>query len=209
MIGGFDKNFSYFLGDEETREIFVVDPDNAELLNELIAEEGLEVVGVVITHEHHDHVAGVKEMVEKYKVPVFIHEAGRGVVEEILGDEGGDDVIKTIEDGEVLSVGEVEIKVMHTPGHTAGAVCLLSEGKLICGDTLFVGGCGRCDFAGSDVNEMYKSLYEKIWNLPDETEIYPGHDYGQTPSSTLKKEKKENRFLKCENKEEFVKMRMG
>ncbi len=202
-IGGYDENFSYLIGDEATREVMVVDPDNLEMLSQIITEEGLKVKGILITHEHGDHVVGVPATVEKYGVPVYIHAAGRHKVEN-AGAE-----IKEIVGGELITIGGLEIRVIHTPGHAPGAVCFLAEGKLIVGDTLFVGGCGRCDLAGSDVEAMYVSLFEILAKFPDETEIYPGHDYGERPYSTIGREKKENRFLACKSKEEFVKERLG
>lgn len=198
-VGGYDDNFSYLIGDDDTREVAIVDPDNNEVIMELIEEDRLKPVAILVTHEHHDHTAGAEALSAEYDIPVYIHSDGRRAVSGVQIEELGD--------GDVIDVGDVEIEVLHTPGHAPGAVCFLADGKLLTGDTLFVGGCGRCDLEGSDVEEMYDSLLNRLAKLPDDIEIYPGHDYGDRPFSTIGEEKDTNPYLNCDSLEEFEEKR--
>ena len=110
-----------------------------------------------------------------------------------------------MEDGDVLTVGDVTLKIIYTPGHTADSICLLvNNKKLLTGDTLFVGECGRTDFSGGNSRSMYDSLFHKLSKLEDNIEIYPGHDYGTKPSSTLGEEKKTNYTLEQRSVEDFI-----
>ena len=147
-------------------------------------------------------------LVEKYKIPVYFHKNAMPKI----GVEAG--LARTVDDEDVIEMDGVKILVMHTPGHIDDAVCYYISGensddkipKLITGDTLFVEACGRADLNGSNVEDLYKSL-QRIKKLSDETEVYPGHDYGSIPISTIAHEKKHNRFLRCANVEEFRKIR--
>jgi glyoxylase-like metal-dependent hydrolase (beta-lactamase superfamily II) len=204
QIGGFDKNFSYFLGDEKSREIIVVDPDNLLLLFDLIEKGNLLPRAICITHEHQDHIAGVQGFCEKYSVPVYFSEEVFASMKEKFPKIE----IRALADNEKIIIGKESLEVIKTPGHATGCICYLFGDKLITGDTLFIDGCGRCDFADSDVKKMYESLYEKILKLPQETIIYPGHDYGLKKSATIAEQRKTNKFLKCKNFEEFRKLRM-
>lgn len=205
QIGGFDKNFSYFLGDEQSREIIVVDPDNLSLLFERIEKDKLLPRAIFITHEHHDHIAGVLDFCLKYSVPVYFSEE----VFEKMKKMFSKIEVRALFDNEEIKIGRERVKVIKTPGHAPGCLSFLFRDKLITGDTLFIDGCGRSDFADSDFKKMYESLYKKILKLPDEVVIYPGHNYGPKPFATLGEQKKTNRFLQCKNFEEFRKLRMG
>jgi len=198
------ENFQYFLGDARSKEIAVVDP--AWDVDQLCAEakkNGYKITMVLLTHGHPDHVNGLKEILARQDVPAYIsrHEAPflkpahKNIVE--------------IEDRQRIKIGGIEIECLLTPGHTPGCQCFLYKNVLICGDTLFVDGCGRCDLPGSDPRQMYRSLYKIIAKLPDETVIYPGHNYGPTPSATLASQKKTNPYLTCDGMEEFLSERMG
>lgn len=200
-IGGFDKNFSYFV--VSGKEVAVVDPDNFVLLESLISEAEYKVVAVLITHTHFDHVGGVKDFVKEYGVPVYMHEKAKGRIT-----VGGEVIL--VKDGAEISVGDLKVRVIYTPGHIDDAVCYYVEEdqSVITGDTLFVEGCGRADLEGSDVKDLWESL-ARLKGLPDDVKVYPGHDYGSKPVSDIGHEKNHNRFLKCENFEEFKKERMG
>ena len=108
-----------------------------------------------------------------------------------------------LKNNDEIKVGNIKIKVMHTPGHTPGAICLLVENKLITGDTLFVNAIGRTDLAGGDAMKLFESL-QKLKKLGDDVEVYPGHDYGEIPFSTIGGEKKTNPYFMCETKEQFL-----
>lgn len=198
------QNFLYFIGDRETKEVALVDPawDVPYLVREA-DRLGVKITKIFLTHGHPDHVNGLPEILKRCDVPVFIsqNEAPfykppcQGLVE--------------VADQEILQVGKVEFRCLRTPGHTPGCLCFFSDGHLISGDTLFVDGCGRCDLPGGDPRQMYQSLYNVIMKLPDETLIYPGHNYGRTPFATIAQQKKTNPYLNCANIEEFLSERMG
>lgn len=203
-IGGYDDNLSYLIGDNLSKEVAVVDPDNLPMIEKIVKEEGLKIVAILITHEHFDHISGIPEALKRWPVPIYGHQAAL----EKIGDVGVK--LRRVREGAEIEIGSsdgsVILKVIHAPGHAPGCVCYLAEGKMIVGDVLFVGGCGRCDLPGSDIRAMWQT-FEKLKKLPDETEIYPGHDYGSIPFSTLGEEKKFNRFLSCETFEAFYEKR--
>lgn len=208
-IRGYDRNFSYFIvGDSGF--CVVVDPGDVERLEEVMREDGLKLGGILVTHSHHDHVEGVAVLASKYGVPVYMHsEAVRRV------DVGGGEV-RLVKEGEGLSVGSgdggggVVIEVMETPGHIDDAVCYFcrDEGWVVTGDTLFVEGCGRADFPDSNVEDLWRSL-GRLRELPDAVKVYPGHDYGSKPVSTIGWEKAHNKYLLCKDFEEFRRKRLG
>lgn len=197
-------NFIYFLGDAQSKEIAVVDPawDVDYLCNEA-EKNGYKIAVVLLTHGHPDHVNGLKTILARHDVPACIsrHEAF------FLKPKHKN--ITEIDDRQNVKIGRLEIQCLLTPGHTPGCQCLLYKNVLISGDTLFIDGCGRCDLPGSDPQQMYHSLYNVISRLPDDTVIYPGHNYGPVPSATLGSQKKTNPYLTCAGIEEFLSERMG
>ncbi len=207
-IGGYDNNFSYFIVGHGGKKIAIVDPGDFKFLEKEITRNDFLPGLILLTHSHHDHAEALGEMVEKYKIPVYFHK--NAVTRIGLETE----FVRTIDDGDVIEMDGVKILAMHTPGHIDDAVCYHISGensddkipKLITGDTLFVEACGRADLLDSDVGDLFKSL-QRIKKLPDETQIFPGHDYGSIPISTVAHEKKYNRFLRCSNVDEFKKMR--
>ena len=206
-VGGFDDNFSYIITDGKTPKAVIVDPDNVKHLVSELEEQKLELQAILVTHSHHDHVVGVLALVEKYGVPVYVHAKGK----ERLDIAGGH--VVGVEDGDKIKVGGMEIKVLATPGHIDDAVCYwVGEGRgapgVLTGDTLFVEGCGRADFAESDVEDLWKSL-QRLVKLGDEVKVYPGHDYGSMPVSTIGWEKENNKYLLCGDFKKFRKMRIG
>ena len=201
-INGFDNNFSYFVHDGEDKGIGIVDPGDMPTLKERIQSEGWVPLFILVTHSHADHVQGVAEMAEEYDIPVYMHHEAEGML------KTGDADVILLEDSDMLEVGNLKIQVMHTPGHIEDAVCYLIGKDLITGDTVFVEGCGRADLAGGDVKKLYDSI-QRIKELPEDTKIYPGHDYGSQPVSDIAWEKKHNKYFLCESFEEFEKLRMG
>lgn len=186
-------NFGYVLGDESSRRAVVVDPHGEiDKIMSVIQAHALEVKYIVNTHTHWDHVAGNDELRRRTGAAVVTHPMG-GVRRDM-----------TVDDGDKLSLGEVVVKILHTPGHSPDSVCLLVDGKLLTGDTLFVGECGRTDLPGGDPGKMHHSLFGVILELDEETELYPGHDYGDHPHSTLGHEKRHNYTLEPRTKEEFA-----
>jgi len=186
-------NFTYLIGDEDSREALVVDPTlPVSLLISIIAKHKAEVEYIVNTHGHRDHTSGNAELVSITGGKIAAHTNFR---------QHKDIALK---DGDILRLGRLEVNVLHTPGHSPDSICLLVEKKLLTGDTLFVGECGRTDLPGGDSAELYVSLFEKILRLEDDIVIYPGHDYGTRPFSTLGLERSSNYTLAPRTRQEFI-----
>jgi glyoxylase-like metal-dependent hydrolase (beta-lactamase superfamily II) len=187
-------NFVYVIGDRETGEALVVDPAYgvAELVD-LLAADGLRLSGVLVTHYHPDHVGGdlmgwriqgIADLLEldvDAKVHVQSEEAFG--VQRVTGASRSD--LELHESGDVVSVGAVDVTLVHTPGHTPGSQCFLVDGKLVSGDTLFLDGCGRTDLPGGDAEQLYESLTQRLAHIPDDVVLYPGHLYSPDPSAPL------------------------
>ncbi|MDA8039697.1 MAG: MBL fold metallo-hydrolase [Actinomycetota bacterium] len=196
-------NFAYLIGDRARGEAIVVDPAYAPSeLVDLLEADGMRLVGALATHYHADHVggdlfghsiAGVAELLDKVQVPVHVQRAEVPWVTRTAG-IGREDLVEHDGD-EVISVGDLEIRTVHTPGHTPGSQCFLVEGRLVAGDTLFLQGCGRTDLPGSDPAAMYDSLVNRLARLPDEVVVYPGHLYSAEASATLGETKRWNPVL--------------
>jgi len=192
-VGTF-QNFSYIIGDENTKVAAIIDPAwEVDSLLKLCDDLGLKVVYVVNTHSHHDHIEGNEAVVKRTGAKVVAHE--RAPIRKDVG----------VKDGDVIDIGSLKMKVIHTPGHCPDSICLLVERKLMTGDLLFVGECGRTDLSGGSASDMYESLFKKILPLDDSIEVYPGHDYGRKPSSTIGYERKNNYTLLPRSHEQFVK----
>lgn len=186
-------NFSYIIADTGSREAAVVDPSfNVRAIVRVLEENRLKLKYIICTHSHFDHIAEVDFFKTRFNSKVLAHKLSN--LEKDI----------ELDDGSVINLGSIEIKVIHTPGHTEDSICLLVDSKLLTGDTLFVGGCGRTDLPGGDARKLYHSLFNKLLQLDDSVEVYPGHDYGSTPSSTLGLEKMTSDVFKKRNIEEFV-----
>lgn len=186
-------NFSYVIADEASGEAVVVDPSfNADEIIRLARNHGLNIKYVIDTHPHRDHVSGNRELRATFGSKVVAHRLAR--------------VDKDVEvvDGDTLRVGGIVIEVIHTPGHTPDGICLLVDNKLLTGDTLFVEECGRTDLPGGSAEDMYNSLFHKLMKLDDDIEVYPGHDYGPRPHSTIGEERRTNYTLEERSLEEFI-----
>ncbi len=186
-------NFTYIVGDESSREALVVDPTSPiTAVISVITRHQIGVRYIVNTHGHRDHTSGNAELAKVTGGKIAAHGNSK---------QRKDIALK---DGDTLRLGRFEVKVLHTAGHSPDSICLLIDKKLLTGDTLFVGECGRTDLQGGDSTALYKSLFEKILRLEDDIEIYPGHDYGAKPSSTLGFERKTNYTLAPRTRQEFI-----
>jgi hydroxyacylglutathione hydrolase len=187
-------NFSYIIADEESKEAAVVDSSyNADELTKILKHERLKLKYVINTHGHSDHTAGNTELVSDFAAKLVAHKQSK-IPHDI-----------SVDDGDVLRVGKVCIRIIYTPGHTADSICLLVDNqKLLTGDTLFVGECGRTDFPGGNAKSMYESLFGKLLKLADDVEVYPGHDYGNKPFSTIGEQRKTNYTLQPRSLPDFL-----
>ncbi len=197
------NNFLYLLGDPSTKEMAVVDPAwDPVFLSKEASRLGYKITKVFLTHAHPDHVNGLDEILRRHNVPVYIskHEApflrpkAKGLV----------DVL----DREKIALGNITFEVLHAPGHTPGCQLFFTKGHVISGDVLFIDGCGRCDLPGGDPRTMYKSLSQVVMKLPDNTVVYPGHNYGPTPTDTIGNQKRTNPYLQAASEQEFLTERM-
>ncbi len=192
------QNFVYLLGDPQTREAMVVDPGwEVPTILSTFQREGYRLTGVIATHGHFDHVLGLGDLLQAIDVPVYLNRAEAPALQVSPSN------LKLLDDGDPIQIGELSVATLHTPGHTPGSQCLLVDGHLITGDTLFVHACGRCDLPGGDPRALYRSL-ERLKTLPDDTRVYPGHNYADTPTSTIRDEKQHNPFLRLPNADDFL-----
>ena len=186
-------NFSYIIADAASKEAAVVDPSfNVDAIVLVLKDQGFKLKYIINTHGHLDHAAGNQELKSAFGSKIVAHKLSRV----------GQDI--SVADGDTIRLGTVTIKIMHTPGHTPDGLCLLVDGKLLTGDTLFVGECGRIDLPGGNAKDMYVSLLERIAKLDDSLEVYPGHDYGPFPSSTIGREKQTNYTLQNRTLQQFM-----
>src|SRR5208282_2283413 len=178
-------NFSYIIADEAALEAAVVDSSfNSGEIIKVLKSKNFDLKYLINTHGHSDHTAGNTELTSIFGAKLVAHKLSKLNYD------------IAVEDGDVLTVGNVSIKVIYTPGHTLDSICLLVDNrKLLTGDTLFVGECGRTDFPGGSSKSMYDSLFNKLLKLNDSVEVYPGHDYGRKPSSTIGEERESNYTL--------------
>ena len=181
-------NFTYVIGDREKGEAVIVDPayDPAGLVA-FVEGEGMRVVGALATHFHPDHVGGsmmghTLQGIAQLDVPVHVHRDESPFVQKVTGVASTD--LVDHDSGDTVVVGDIPVELLHTPGHTPGSMCFLVGGVLVSGDTLFLEGCGRTDFPGSDPGQMYDSL-QRLCTLPDDTVVCAGHWYSQPPLASL------------------------
>jgi glyoxylase-like metal-dependent hydrolase (beta-lactamase superfamily II) len=209
------RNFSYLIGDRETGDTVVVDPAYAaDDLVDALESDGMKLSGVLVTHHHPDHVGGsmmgfelkgLAELLERQSVPVHVNRLEADWVSQVTGIARSD--LTAHEHGDKVRVGDVEIELLHTPGHTPGSQCFLLDGRLVAGDTLFLEGCGRTDFPGGDVDEMFRSL-QQLAALSGDPTVYPGHWYSAEPSATLSDIRRTNYVYRASNLDQW-RMLMG
>jgi glyoxylase-like metal-dependent hydrolase (beta-lactamase superfamily II) len=207
-------NFVYALGDRETGEAVLVDPAyRPRELVELVEADGLHVVGALATHYHFDHVGGsfmghevqgIRELLETIDVPV--HVQAEEVEWVTRSTQVGGDALVAHQSGDHVFVGDLDITLIHTPGHTPGSQCLLVDGRILSGDTLFLEGCGRTDLPGSDPVEMYHTLTQRLSAVSDDTVLFPGHMYSPDPSARMGDVREFNFVLAPSSPEQWLAM---
>jgi glyoxylase-like metal-dependent hydrolase (beta-lactamase superfamily II) len=200
------QNFTYLVGSRSTREVVIVDPAwDIDGLVKHINERDYVLKGALVTHYHPDHcggsfgghsVEGVAELLEHQGLKVYVHQAEADGLKKVTGISDSDMV--KVASGDTLSIGDVDVEFLHTPGHTPGSQCFRIKQTLVSGDTLFIQGCGRVDLPGSDSEDMYRSL-RKLAELPDDTLLLPGHNYGHVPNATMGETKQQNAYLRVDD----------
>jgi glyoxylase-like metal-dependent hydrolase (beta-lactamase superfamily II) len=209
-------NFVYLVGDDEKRECLVVDPAwDIRGIIDYIEREEMKLVGALVTHYHPDHIGGnifghdiegLAELMQNLPmpIPIYVNKKEREGVLKMASLDRSD--IRSVNGGDEVMVGSTPIKLLHTPGHTPGSQCFLIGSTLVSGDTLFIGGCGRVDLPGGDAEQMYYSLTHILAKLPDDTFLYPGHNYSTNSVSTIGDEKLTNYYLRINSLETWKKL---
>jgi glyoxylase-like metal-dependent hydrolase (beta-lactamase superfamily II) len=205
-------NFVYAIGDRESGQAILVDPAYApDELVTVVADDGLAVVGVVATHYHFDHVggqirglevAGIVDLLDVTDMPIHVQSDEAPWITRTTGVGAGSLVEHSA--GDVISVGEITLTLLHTPGHTPGSQCVLVDGRIVTGDTLFLEGCGRTDLPGSDPAEMYRTLTSRLADVPDTAIVYPGHFYSPEASASMGEVREFNYALAPRTAEEWL-----
>jgi hydroxyacylglutathione hydrolase len=196
--------FAYLLGEDGGGPGVAIDPaGDADLIISAADQNKITIQYILNTHAHVDHVMGNEEMKQKTGAQIIIHENDAPALTRIpmsmlsmFGGRPSPPADRTVKDGDSIQVGSLSLQVLHTPGHSPGAICVFVEGVVFTGDTLFVGGVGRTDLPGGSWPIMLRSIQTKLLTLPDETVVLPGHNYGATPTSTIGAERLHNSFLK-------------
>lgn len=195
---GHMRNFSYVVADMESRRCAIVDPSwDLDRVYAAVEESGCRPRYIVNTHHHFDHTTGNEEAAAR---------TGAEIVRHAASPLGGD---STVSDGDVVEVGGARLDVLHTPGHSEDSICLVAkshapDGAVLTGDTLFVGGCGRVDLPGGSARALHRSLFGALAGLDGALVVYPGHDYGPSPTSTLARERRTNFALQPRTEDEFA-----
>jgi glyoxylase-like metal-dependent hydrolase (beta-lactamase superfamily II) len=203
-VGSFKVN-CYLVACPETRQAMIIDPGGEPaMILEMLRREELTPLYLLNTHAHGDHGLANMALQKALAIPLGLHEAdcvffsrpeNRAAHRQELGMLPGGPADLTLKGGQELQVGSLTVMVIHTPGHSPGSVCFYLDGHLFTGDTLFVGDVGRTDLTGGSLETLLASLRDKILPLPEESIVHPGHDYGETATSTLAWEKRENPYI--------------
>jgi glyoxylase-like metal-dependent hydrolase (beta-lactamase superfamily II) len=208
MEVGLGQNLNEIIAGSDGRAA-IVDPayEVDRLLREASAH-AMKIEAVLVTHTHHDHIDGVFDVVRLTGARVYVGRGELEAVKKAVDKAIPDPQIIPLDGGETIEVGEVQFETIPTPGHTLAGISYAFDGCVCTGDTLFVGGCGRTDFPGGNPQILWASL-QRLASLPEETRVYPGHDYGATPTSTIGHELHTNPYLRCADEAAFVALRTG
>jgi glyoxylase-like metal-dependent hydrolase (beta-lactamase superfamily II) len=206
------QNFVYLVGDRQTRECLVVDPAwDVDGIVGAAASDGYAITGALVTHWHPDHVGGnlmghdvqgLARLLAVAPCPIHVHAEDAMLVKVMSGVSDSD--LHLVSSGDKVQVGAIEVECLHTPGHTAGSQCFRCDKALISGDTLFLEGCGRTDLPGGDVEEMWRTLYQRLMTLPGDLVLHPGHDYSHRPPAPLEEVRRTNAVLRAPDREAFL-----
>ncbi len=201
-LGNMDNN-CYILGDESSKHALIIDaPAESGTILDVLEDEGLKLKFVLLTHAHYDHIGALDEICEATGAEVFIHTFEADAINDPtvnLALYSGAPSPKTpaskkLVDGDIITLGNIELKTLYTPGHTVGSVCYYTDGCLFSGDTLFLRGVGRCDLPGGDFKILKQSIKKQLYVLPDSTDVYPGHGR----ATTIGYEKNHNEYIRTD-----------
>ena len=195
ILVGSMQNFAYVVEDDDTDEAIVIDPSwDLDKIEQIITRNNLKIKYIVNTHHHFDHTLGNEAMAKSTEAKIIQHEES----------DLQNDI--TVKDGDVINFGNSELRIVHTPGHSKDSICLIGDGKIFSGDTLFVGNCGRIDLPGGSAKDLYHSLFDVLHSLDDNLTLYSGHNYGPSAISTIGKEKTTNLVMQRRTEKEFLDM---
>ena len=207
-------NFIYLIGDRTTGEAVVIDPAyDPQVIINILEEDEMTLTGGLATHYHPDHVggdmmgfsiSGITDLLNLASVPIHVQNEEAELVDKVTG--VGVDNLRTHSSGDKISVGSIEIELIHTPGHTPGSQCFLVENRLVAGDTLFLDGCGRTDLPGGDPRQMYESLTTRLAKVPDTATLFPGHLYSPKPSQSMGETRQHNYVFAPSTAEQWMAM---
>jgi glyoxylase-like metal-dependent hydrolase (beta-lactamase superfamily II) len=196
------ENFIYLIEDKASKRAAVVDPAwEVDEIIKLAEQKGVTITDILLTHSHHDHINGISQVLDKYDAQLHLLKAEA----EFWGNHL--DLPSLHHGGDIIQLGDTDIKIYHTPGHTPGSACYHLDNELISGDTMFVWGCGRCDLSGGDPEVMYDTL-RKLGQLPADTIVLPGHNYSDKHTCSMHEQLEGNPFMHFDNKQDFVHYRM-
>ena len=207
-------NFIYLIGDRSTGEAVVIDPayDPQGIIN-IVEEDGMRLTGVLATHYHPDHVggdmmgfsiSGITDLLELTSIPIHVQKEEAELVDKVT--QVGQKNLVSHESGDKISVGSIDIELIHTPGHTPGSQCFLVDDRLVAGDTLFLDGCGRTDLPGGDPRQMYESLTKRLAKVPDHATLFPGHLYSPKSSQSMGDTRQHNYVFAPNSPEQWMAM---
>lgn len=206
------QNFAYLVGDREKHECVVIDAAwDIDAICNIAEADDMKITAGLVTHFHPDHMGGsmmgmeidgAAELIAKKSIKIHLHKSEVPYAHKVA--ELSDSDMVATEGGDTCMAGDIEIKFLHTPGHTPGSQCFLVDGHLVSGDTLFIGACGRVDLPGSNPEDLYRSLQDTLKKLPEPTILFPGHNYSPQTTSTIGQEVRTNPYMRFGKLQDFL-----